>query len=334
MSKIDCLVSCIIPLTVLKPDFEEKLKIVRDFLSEKFEDYEILIISHCYNSETSGKLDSILKKIDSIRFLGVLAKDDFQSYCGIGFENAIGDFSVSIDIYSDPVDFIEESVKKSLRGSDIVCGVTKYRDSIFYKTLRNLATPVLKIAEYRLPKNSTGSFCISRRALNGILEISSSSQDFFNRIGNSSYSIASLNYEKTHPTKRGGYFELFLRIWRILTWNSTRPMRFMSLVGFLGSVLAFFFSIYSLITKYVYTNVVEGWTSLFMLISILFCILFMILSVFGEYLALIADQSKEKRKYNIIFEKNSSVMIFEDRVNVLRNSESSTVNNVQTGKNH
>jgi len=54
--------------------------------------------------------------------------------------------------------------------------------------------------------------------------------------------------------------------------------------------------------------------------STLFMLLFTILAFFGEYLGRILDEDSERRDYSIAFELNSSVMLKEDRLNVITES--------------
>ena len=60
---------------------------------------------------------------------------------------------------------------------------------------------------------------------------------------------------------------------------------------------------------------------------------FIILSFISEYLNRILEEQSNKTSYSIIFEKNSSVMIDLDRINVLELSTSPCENKVQTGRN-
>ena len=70
-----------------------------------------------------------------------------------------------------------------------------------------------------------------------------------------------------------------------------------------------------------------------MFMSVLFGLLFAILAFFGEYLGRLLDDRSEQRDYDVVSEKNSSVMQEENRFNVLSESISNDVNLVQTGRN-
>ena len=79
---------------------------------------------------------------------------------------------------------------------------------------------------------------------------------------------------------------------------SNFPMRlsfYLSLISIILFVALSFFALYSYIT----TNVVRGWTSLFLIISFFNTIIFLILGIMGEYVGRIYLNSKEKPRYII-----------------------------------
>lgn len=76
----------------------------------------------------------------------------------------------------------------------------------------------------------------------------------------------------------------------------------------------------------------EGWTSTVFVISFLATIQFIILAFISGYLNRILMEESGSSGYSIVFEKNSSVMIDLDRINVLETSISPEENKVQTGR--
>lgn len=54
--------------------------------------------------------------------------------------------------------------------------------------------------------------------------------------------------------------------------------------------------------------------------------------VFGEYLSRLLDDRSEQAAYSVVFEKNSAVMVNQDRVNVLNDATAEESNLVQTGR--
>lgn len=79
-------------------------------------------------------------------------------------------------------------------------------------------------------------------------------------------------------------------------------------------------------------HVVEGWTTTVFFMSVLFMLQFIMLAFFGEYLSRLLDDRSEQAAYSIVFEKNSAVMVNQDRVNVLNDAITVAPNLVQTGR--
>jgi ABC-type dipeptide/oligopeptide/nickel transport system permease subunit len=102
-----------------------------------------------------------------------------------------------------------------------------------------------------------------------------------------------------------------------MVFNSTKPLRWISGLGVLGSMMAFSFSLYSLVIHYFKETVIEGWTTMVLFTSLLFMIMFIILAFLGEYLSRLLDDRNEQSDYTVSFEKNSSVMLNEKRENVI-----------------
>jgi hypothetical protein len=124
------------------------------------------------------------------------------------------------------------------------------------------------------------------------------------RMANIGYPIASLPYEfSTTSTFTKNLVKGIRETLHHMVFNSTRPLRWMSVVGLIGSSVAMLFSIYSILINFLNDRVAEGWTTTILFMSFLFMLQFLMLSFFGEYLARLLDDRSEHREYNVIFEK-------------------------------
>jgi len=99
-----------------------------------------------------------------------------------------------------------------------------------------------------------------------------------------------------------------------------------------GSFVSFVFAVYSVAINVISGHVVEGWTTTILFMSLLFMLQFVMLAFFGEYLGRLLDERSEQADYSVVFEKNSGVMVNQDRVNVLSEATSTFKNKVQTGR--
>lgn len=119
---------------------------------------------------------------------------------------------------------------------------------------------------------------------------------------------------------------------RLMVFNPSRPLRRVSVVGAIGSTSALLFAIYGIVVNLINGHVVKGETTTILFLSLLFMLQFIMLAFFGEYLSRLLDARSEQAAYSVVFEKNSAVMVNQDRVNFLNDATAEESNLVQTGR--
>jgi len=332
MNKQDTFVSVILVVENQAEKLISYLAKLEPYLSCRYSDYEIIIIDQHSMDATESMLDKSLSIYQSIRYIRLTRDVPDDVALGAGIENAIGDFVINLNIELDPCELISDFVSKGKSGSDIVIGVSEQITTKLYKLIRHLSDKLIQTIGYTLPSNSTGSLCLSRRAVNSITESGRFYCKLHMRMANIGYNITALHYELLTTTVKKQITTGIKQTIHHMIFNSTKPLRWMSELGVFGSVMAFLFSLYSLVINLFRNNVIEGWTTTILFMSFLFAILFIMFSFFGEYLARLLNDRSEHKEYNVIFEKNSSVMLDKNRSNVLFTAVSEDVNLTQTGR--
>ena len=307
-----------------------------EHLEMHFTDYEIVLIDQCSKDGTVKIIESHLTQIPAIRFIRLSSRVETNVAIAAGVENAIGDFVIILNPQTDDVTVITPIVKQCKAGSDIVIGVSRRKQSLGYKLIRPCIQWALNYIDYDIPRNATTLRCLSRRCVNAVTQTGRFHHQLFIRIAKTGFSASTFDYQikyndgNSHrQTLRRGITEGIY----LVVFTSTKPLRLMSVVGLTGSLLSFCITLYGILIKIFKDNVIEGWTSTVMFLSVLFALLFTILAFFGEYLGRLLDNQSEPLDYAIISEQNSSVMINENRYNVLRDSSHDETNAVQTGRN-
>jgi len=237
----------------------------------------------------------------------------------VGMENSIGDYVVIFNPAQDPVDLIMPIQDICKSGVDIAIGVDNdVKKSIGYMVARPLVNKMLDEIGYNIPRNATSLRCLTRNAVNSSTKARNYHHQIFVRISNCGLRSDVYEYKIKNPgTQKKYLIGSSKAALQLLIFNSTKPLRWMTTIGVLGSFFAFIFAMYSFITHFMSHNVAEGWSSTVILISIMFMLLFIILSFFGEYLGrLLNDQSKHDA-YWVVNEQNSSVMVNVNRHNVV-----------------
>jgi glycosyltransferase involved in cell wall biosynthesis len=81
------------------------------------------------------------------------------------------------------------------------------------------------------------------------------------------------------------YFRLLGHFWGLILTTGTRPLRLITIVGFLSMLLALAIAIYALHGKYVGNVPIQGWASLVVVVSFFSGTILAALGVIAEYLA-------------------------------------------------
>lgn len=334
--KSDSFVSVVLVVGQPTTTLHEAVMQIQSDLDRRYSDYEIVLIAQgpMLDSVSSGLVNVMLKQLPSVRYIQLAAHVHTDVAWAAGLENAIGDFVVLFDYLVDPLSAISEALNTCKSGFDVVVGVAKQPPPLAYRVFRACSDRILEAVDYRLPPNSTGLRCLSRRAVNSVTSTGRFHHQFYLRIQKTGYPSCAFSYE----LRPGGGAEKslargFRHLVRLLVFNSSRPLRWMSGLGLMGSCAAFLFAAYSVLIHLVSGNVVQGWTTTILFMSMLFMLQFIMMAFFGEYIGRLLDDRSEQADYSVVFEQNSTVMVNQDRVNVLGESTSLDQNLVQTGRN-
>ena len=333
--KSDSFVSVVLVQSLSLAALEDDLRRIQIELDQQYSDYEVIVIGQGPARPFTPQDEAVLQNTPSLRFIQLASRVQPDVAWAAALENAIGDFVVMFDPAADPVQVISATVDICKSGFDVVVGVSKQSRTLAYKIFRSMADGVLRLVDYALPRDATGLRCLSRRAVNSVTFTGRFRYQLSMRIQKTGYPQVRYAYELLSAGRSVTPRSLVVGVGdllRLLVFNSSRPLRWTSGLGLLGSCCAFLFAMYSLLVHLVKGDVVEGWTTTILFMSALFMIQFIVMSFFGEYLGRLLDERSEQADYSVVYEKNSVVMVNQDRVNVLNTSVSTEVNRVQTGR--
>lgn len=322
MTKMETFVSVVLIFDEIDTSFSTYLKELASYLNDRYSDYEIIIIDPNQESLPLNLQQELLRDIASIRWIKLAFPVKFDIALSAGIENAIGDFVLLLRPTIDPIDIIEPMVEESSNGYDVIVGIAEHQRTIGYRIIRKLSNSILHSINYHIPKNATPVRCLSRRAINTVLSTAQTSHQFYIKVANTGYPTKNYSYSmlNTNKIKKKTIFSGIAQSLELMIFNSTKPLRWISILGIAGSFFAFIFAIYSIIVNILKDNVTEGWTSMVFFSSFLFMILFIILAFLGEYMARLLNENKNQKSYYISSEETSTIMLETDRFNVLHQS--------------
>lgn len=301
-------------------------------LNDVFVDFEIVIVDQRSDDGTQEVLERLLNVLTSVRFIELAFPVAYDVAVSAALENAIGDFVVIFDPKTDPVGCVPKLVECCKSGADIVIGVAPQKVSIPYRLLRPLSQKLLHNIGYDLPRNATQLRCLSRRTVNAVTRAGRFHHQLFVRMTKTGYPSSEFRYALKHDTPRKKLAAGMRDVVRLLVFNSTKPLRWMSALGMVSGMIAALVALYGIGKGMVATGQFDTAASNLLFESIMYVTLFTMLAFFGEYLGRLLDDRGEQYLYSVVYEKSSSVMIDEDRINVSAESADLSLHSGQGGR--
>lgn len=269
-----------------------KIQNINKILKSNFKNSEIVIVDNTSKNSSLESLNSLDFKHTEIK---LPIKHRTQQALNAGTAIAIGDYILEIEDISFDIDYnkIIEMYKKSQEGYDFVfLTPKKLRKSskIFY----NILNKYFKNS-FNEDISSSVMTLSSRRGQNKVAEVG---KRIINRNVayvlsglKSSFIIVDMNYKNNR-----GFSENLMLMFDTLIYYTDAIMLFTQRLAFVFFALFGIGVIYSLITRIV-RETVEGWASLFIVLSLGFFGIFLILSIIIRYLHHILQNSLNSKDY-------------------------------------
>ena len=82
------------------------------------------------------------------------------------------------------------------------------------------------------------------------------------------------------------YSKLAAHFWKLIITSGTRPLRFITILGFISIFISSILSVYAFYSKYVNNDIIQGWTSLLIVMSVFSGLIMISLGMVAEYLSI------------------------------------------------
>lgn len=231
-------------------------------------------------------------------------------YAGLMEAKDLCDITISIDCDGqDDINAIDEMINEWKMGNEIVYGVRNKRESdtffkrftaeSFYHLMNKMGTEVVfNHADYRLASSRVLQEFSKYEERNLFL------RGMFPLIG---FQSSSVYYERNERIAGNSHYPLKKMVALAIdgiTSLSIKPIRAITLLGFIIASLSFIAVIWSIIVRLA-GHAVEGWASMTSLVCFLGGIQLLSLGVIGEYIGKIYIETKRRPRY-IISEKTKN----------------------------
>lgn len=295
--------------------FEEQVvhecyKRLSKVLNETKYDYEIIFVNDGSEDNTLELLSALAKDDQRVRVLDFSRNFGHQIAVTAGINHSSGDAVVVIDAdLQDPPELINEMIKKWEEGYDVIYAKRRKRDGeskfklitakMFYRVLDNLTS-------IRIPVD-TGDFRLMDRKVVEVLNAMDEKNRFirgmvswlgFKQIPIEFDRKERFAGETKYPLKKMIKFALD----GIISF-STKPLKYAAYLGFFSVLISILIIAYTLVMKIAGSeSVVSGWASIMILVSFLGGVQLLSISILGEYIGRIYEESKNRPLY-IVKEK-------------------------------
>jgi glycosyltransferase involved in cell wall biosynthesis len=288
-------------------------------LRRTFRYFELVLIDNRSTDETSVRLTSLLSELPGIRVVRLSRERKREIALSALLDHCIGDFVITLDCRSDPVDLIPKISDMLVAGCDVVIGQNRSTHSSWLRGVlsgfsRWLAGSILEIDTVRKTGLCHG---FTRRALNSITRIRSKSRFILYDSMVIGYRREVLLYlQEVRPGARMEVEPLFESLngyVQMVVAHSLFPLRLAGLLGVFASLANLGYLLYIFAIALFKRRIAEGWLTTSLLNTSMFFTLFVILTILSEYLGRILDESKDLPTYFVESESSSAVSTYDQR---------------------
>jgi polyisoprenyl-phosphate glycosyltransferase len=325
-TEMDAVVSIIVPVQNGSAFIEGVIHGIDRIVRSLFRHYEIVVIDDGSRDGTVEKVEELQRSVPNLQLYCLNTPAGFDVALTAGLDSSIGDFVITLNPETDPVDMIGPLWEKAGQGSEFVCGVfTDGERRRRHATRRRIFSKVFEVATgLQIPAGASQFRLYSRRMVayltrNNDRHLMIDVLPFFISPKVTTFEYTPINLGKSFDEDSliGG----FVRAMTMLLASSARPLRLLTLMALLASFLSLLFAGWVLGVAMFKHNVVEGWISLALPMAVIFFLMSTMLGVISEYLYMLAQHSGNRPVYSIVKESTSSIIHARTTLNVVDNRD-------------
>jgi dolichol-phosphate mannosyltransferase len=318
---IESLISIVAPLeadataAAVEAFVDETVSALRGLVTH----HEIIFIDDGAPEETVAAVRALLARFDFLRFLRLSRHFGEETAITAGLDAAIGDYVIVMLPNMDPPRLIPEFFERARADADIVYGVRLHRKSepFWYRVGARLFYWYINgVVKAELPENSTQFRCMTRQVVNAMVQIRGPEQYLRLLTSYIGFRKQALPYAPINrsgrPTIRPKREAAHLARTLIMD-HTTHPLRFV-LRG--GVLLALINTVVAIVRANYDHNDAQIYTAVALLLITL-----MIVTI-GEYVGALQRRLRDRPAYYVREEQTSSVLLRDDRKNVVDSSQS------------
>lgn len=278
---------------------EEELVRIASCLEKKFERFEVLVVNDCSSDTTRRILRSVAAKLScNFTIINLSRRHGLELAMMAGLEKSIGDFVLEIDTLplEIPCEMIADLFKKTKEGYDIVAASPGHHVSLksrlFYAMVNRMSYLQLDLCSERVR-------IVSRRALNAMLRLREKVRYRKALYTLTGYGKTIVYYTPKQKRAVKSNRENIALAMDVIVSFSNFGLKVSHYLSFVFALFSLLGTGYGLFNYFFNQNVVPGWTTLVVLISLGFAGTFFVLGMIGEYLARVLTEVQNRPMYSV-----------------------------------
>lgn len=292
--------SVVVPVYNEEDNIEPLVSRVTKVMDQVGESFEILFVDDGSRDGTALALRKIVKQHAHVRAVRFSRNYGQEQAVQAAYKYARGQHFIQMDgDLQNPPEDIPKLLDKSKEGWDIVFGVRKGRkDPLFRRaashTMRWLMRSMLDI---ELPEDIS-TFRVMRGETAKLLADLPERRKFLSALAcwiGATYTTVDVGHAARAAGKtKYDFTKLLNHTFDLVVGFSSKPLRYIGIVGLLSAFVGFLVAIRAVAYKLVFATAVSGWTSLLATVAFLGGVQLVALSLIGEYIARIYVQAQAR----------------------------------------
>tara|TARA_Y100001970_G_scaffold293564_1_gene441218 strand:+ start:961 stop:1908 length:948 start_codon:yes stop_codon:yes gene_type:complete len=305
-------------LSIIVPVYDEE-KNINNFLERTTNtlkkinlDYEIIFVLDPSNDNSENIILEKIQQNKNIKLIVLSRRFGQPAATMAGIHNLTGDICVIIDCdLQDPPELIYEMYKKIIEGHDVVYAkrIKRKGETFLKKIISKWGYKIIeKISDVKIPRDTGDYRIITKKIIDQLKELKETNAFLRGLVAYVGYKQTYIEYERDERKRGDSKYNKYLGSLKIafngIFGFSSKPLFFMSLMGFIFAMISFLIGVYYIYQKITNPLITPGLSSTILMITFFAGVQLLGLGLLGEYIGRIYDEVKNRpnfivnKKYN------------------------------------
>jgi len=271
------------------------------------DNYEIIFALDPSNDSTESIIINEMEKNKKIKLIVFSRRFGQSAATMAALKNSTGDRCLIIDCdLQDPPELLNKMNSKMNEGYDVVLAKRNSRkgETFIKKFVASFGYNLInKISDVKIPTNSGDFRLLSRKIVNYLKDFEEPNAFLRGLVAYVGFKQTFIYYDRDERFSGNSKYNKYLGSIKIafngLFGFGSKPIFFMSLLGFAFAFLSFLIGLYYVIAKLFHPNITPGLSSTILIITFFSGLQLLALGILGEYVGRIYDEVKKRPNYII-----------------------------------